>query len=409
MPFWRRNLYILFVVQLLSTAGFSLVFPFLPLYIEEIGIATGGSVEFWAGMVFASQAFTMMFAAPVWGALADRYGRKPMLVRATVGGAALVVLMGMVQNVEQLVVLRMLQGLVTGVVSAANALAASTTPRENIGEAQGMLQMSRAMGVALGPVLGGVLGDAFGFRESFWITGALLGVAGVCTLLWVHEDFVPVERAKRPGFFSSYRVLLHAPGMGGLYELSFLRALGQTMLLPLIALFVVELIGTEEGAASLTGIVIGAASLTGAISAVWLGKLGDRFGHIKVLIGSAMVAAVLYVPQTFVTSVWQLILLQALVGFAAGGLVPALAALMNLWSPAGNQGATYGIDTSVNAAARTVAPMAGAAIASWVGLRGVFGGTALVYALCVVLALHVARSSRVSRSSFDPVLRATGD
>jgi len=409
VPFWRRNLYILFVVQLLSTAGFSLVFPFLPLYVKEIGIATGGSVEFWAGLVFASQAFTMMFAAPVWGAFADRYGRKPMLVRATFGGAVLVTLMGLVQNTEQLVILRTLQGLVTGVIPAASALAAATTPRENIGEAQGTLQMSRAMGVALGPVIGGVLGDAFGFRESFWITGALLGLAGLCTLVWVHEDFVPRETTKRPGFFASYGTLLHSPGMGGLYELSFLRSLGQSMLLPLVALFVVELIGTEEGAASITGIVIGAASLTGALSAVWLGKLGDRYGHIKVLIGSAVFAALLYIPQSFVTAAWQLILLQALVGFAAGGLIPALAALMNLWSPAGNQGATYGIDTSVNAAARAVAPMVGAAIASWIGLRGVFGGTVVVYALCVMLALHLARSPQAARSPLDPALRATGD
>ncbi len=409
MPQWRRNLYILFVIQLLSTAGFSLVTPFLPLYVKEIGIATGGSIEFWAGMVFASQAFTMMFAAPVWGAFADRYGRKPMLVRATMGGAVLVILMGLVQNTEQLVVLRTLQGLVTGVVPAANALAAAMTPRKNIGEAQGTLQMSRSVGVAVGPVIGGVLGDAFGFRESFWITGALLGLAGLCALIWVHEDFVPRETVKRPGFFAAYGTLLHTPGMGGLYQLSFLRSLGQNMLMPLVALFVVELIGTEEGAASITGIVIGAASLTGALSAVWLGKLGDRYGHIKVLIGSALVAALLYIPQLFVTAAWHLIILQALVGFAAGGLIPSLAALMNLWSPAGSQGATYGIDTSVNAGARAIAPMAGAVIASWVGLRGVFGGTVVVYALCVVLALHLARSPRAASASLDPALHATGD
>jgi DHA1 family multidrug resistance protein-like MFS transporter len=409
VPLWRRNLYILFVVQLLSTAGFSLVFPFLPLYVKEVGIATDGSVEFWSGMVFASQAFTMMLAAPVWGAIADHIGRKPMLVRATIGGAVLVALMGMVQNTEQLVILRTLQGLVTGVVPAASALAAASTPRKHIGEAQGLLQMARSVGVAVGPVIGGVLGDVFGFRESFWITGALLGLSGVCTMIWVHEEFVPSERAKQPGYFSAYRVILNAPGMGGLYELSFLRSLGQSMLQPLVALFVVELIGTEVGAASITGLVIGSASVTGALSAVWLGRLGDRYGHIKILIGSSLAAALLYIPQPFVTAAWQLIVLQALVGFAAGGLVPALAALMNLWSPPGSQGATYGVDTSVNSAARTVAPMIGAAVASWIGLRGVFGGTIAVYVLCMVLGLYLARSPQVARAGLDPALRTSGD
>jgi DHA1 family multidrug resistance protein-like MFS transporter len=102
IPQWRRNLYVLFVVQILTTAGFSLVFPFLPLYIKELGVATGGSLEFWAGLVFSGQALTMMITSPLWGVVADRHGRKPMLLRATIGGAVLLTLMGFAQNAEQL-------------------------------------------------------------------------------------------------------------------------------------------------------------------------------------------------------------------------------------------------------------------------------------------------------------------
>lgn len=394
MPQWRRDLYILFVVQLMSTAGFSLVFPFLPLYVEEVGIASGGSVEFWAGMVFSAQALTMMVTAPVWGALADRYGRKMMLVRATLGGALLLGLMGLVQNAEQLVVLRALQGMVTGVVPAASALVAASAPRAKTGEAMGLLQTARAVGVTVGPLVGGVLGDAFGFRECFWITAVFLAASGVAALLWVHEDFKPAPLADRPGLFDGYRMLLQAPGMGGLYELTFLRALGQTIILPVAALFVVQLHGSAAGAASLTGIVIGAAAVTGALSAAWLGRLGDRYGYGRVLIGSAVAAMIFYLPQPFVTSVWQLVILQMLSGFAAGGMIPTIAALMSLWSPADSQGATYGLDTSVNAAARTVAPMIGAALAYWMGLRGVFGATAIIYGLIALLTIQVIHGLR---------------
>jgi DHA1 family multidrug resistance protein-like MFS transporter len=301
---------------------------------------------------------------------------------------------------------------VTGVVAAASALAAAAAPRERSGEALGLLQMARSVGVAVGPVVGGLLGDAFGFRESFWITGALLGVSGVCAMLWVHEDFTPVPRSAQRGLFDGYRKLLAAPGMGGLYELNFLRSLGQTMILPIIALFVVELHGSEEGAASITGLVIGAAAVTGALSAVWLGKLGDRVGHSRVMVGAAAVAALCYLPQPFVTSTWQLGVLQALGGFAAGGLVPALAALMNLWAPQGNQGATYGLDTSVNAAARSVSPMIGAAFAYWVGMRGVFGATALVYVLIVVLTVPIVRqvsARRGAAAALGLAIKAGGD
>ncbi len=391
---WRRNLYILFAVQLLSTVGFSLVFPFLPLYVKEVGIATRGSIEFWAGLAFSAQAVTMMIASPIWGSMADQRGRKLMLERATIGGAILMAAMGFVQNAEQLVLLRTLQGGVSGVIAAANALVASTTPKEHTGEALGMLNMARWAGVAVGPVLGGVLGEAFGFRESFWITGALLGLAGVCVVFFVQEEFTPVPKKDRPAFWVAYRELFTSPGMPGLYGLTFLRSLGATLITPVLALFVLSLNnGVEAGTASLTGLLIGAAAFSSAISAVYLGRLGDRIGHNKVLIGSALAAMLLHFPQAFVTSAWQLAVLQALAGIATGGLVPSTAALMNLWSPAGNQGATYGLDNSVQASARVVAPMTAAAIAAWVGYRGVFLGAALVYLAIGGLAVWVVRAA----------------
>jgi MFS transporter, DHA1 family, multidrug resistance protein len=389
MPAWRRNLYVIFAVQLLSTAGFSLVFPFLPLYVKEVGIATHGSIEFWAGLVFSVQAITMMVTSPIWGAVADRSGRKRMLERATFGAAITLALMGFVQNAEQLVVLRAIQGMVSGVVSAANALVAANTPKEHSGEALGLLQMGRWVGVAGGPILGGVLGDMFGFRESFWITAILLALAGLASNLWVKEDFKPAIVQARPGFWQSYRTLFTSPGMAGLYSLTFLRSLGNTITLPIASLFIVSLTGAETGAASITGIVIGSAAFASAVSAAWLGRLGDRIGHNRILILAAMLAALLYLPQAFVTTAWQLAILQALSGFAVGGLMPATAALMNLWAPVGNQGATYGLDNSVQAAARAVAPMLGATIALWLGMRGVFAGAALVYVVIAFVAWRV--------------------
>lgn len=391
---WRRNLAVLFLVQLFSTVGFSLIFPFLPLYVRELGAASGGSIEFWAGLVFSAQAATMMVFSPLWGTFADRHGRKLMLERATIGGAFLLAAMGFVQNAEQLVILRTIQGAITGVVAAANALVAAQTPREHSGFALGLLNMARWSGAASGPLLGGLLAESFGYRQSFWITGVLLGLAGLGVVFLVHEDFTPVAKEQRVGFWASYRGLFAAPGMGGLYGLTFLRSLGATLLTPIVALYVLFLnSGEEAGTAALTGLVIGASALTSAISAVYLGRLGDRIGHTKVLVGSALAAMVLYAPQAWAQSAWQLVLLQALSGFAIGGLVPSVAALMNLWSPGGQQGATYGLDNSVQAAARVVAPLAAASLAAASGYRGVFIGAALVYAVIAVAAVFVVRAA----------------
>lgn len=394
MPQWRKNLYILLGVQLLTTAGFSLIFPFLPLYIRELGVATRGSLEFWSGMVFSTQALMMTISSPFWGVVADRYGRKPMLMRATLGGALLVVLMGFVQNAEQLVLIRTIQGGVTGVISSVNALVASTTPKEKTGSALGLLMLGRWGGIALGPVFGGVLGDAFGYRASFMITGVMLTIAGLAVWLWVHEEFTPVEIAERPSILGGYRALVTAPGMTSLYLLAFLRSLGQMMIYPVAALFMIQLMHTEEGAATWTGLMIGAVAGASAISGVYLGRLGDKVGHERILIASAIAAMLLYLPQPFVTAPWQLILLQGLTGLAMGGLLSPMAALMNLWTPQGTQGATYGLENSVVAGGRTIAPLLAAAVASWWGVRGVFGATAVVYLLVAGLVVWMSAHRR---------------
>lgn len=379
---WQRNLAVLFMVQMLSTAGFSLVFPFLPLYVKSLGSALGGSVEVWSSLVFSVQALTMMLSAPLWGAIGDRYGRKLMLERATLGGAVLLAAMGFVQNVEQLVALRAIQGLVTGVVAATFTLVAAGTPKQHSGFALGLVNMARWIGISAGPVIGGFIAEHVGYRQSFWLTGICLGMAGLGVVFFVVEDFQPPPPAERQSLWGSYRSLVQAPAMVGLYSLAFLDNFGRSLLSPILALFVIVLqAGREAGSASLTGMMVGITALTSALSALFWGRMGDRIGHDRVLIFSAGLAALLYIPQGLVTNVWQLVVLQGLTGVATGGLVPSVAALMNAWSPPGNQGATYGLDNSVRAAARALAPMITASLALWVGYRGVFETAAVVYVL----------------------------
>jgi DHA1 family multidrug resistance protein-like MFS transporter len=392
MIIWRRNLYVLFGVQMLSMVGFSMVFPFLPLYINEIGVKTWGSVEFWSGMVFSAQAMTMMFSAPLWGAVADRYGRKIMLIRATLGGAILIALMGFVQSAEQLTLLRAVQGLVTGTIPAANALVASSAPKEHSGEALGLLQTGTWIGVAVGPLVGGVIGDALGFRESFWVTGSLLALSGLSIILWVQEDFKPAGRIKHQSFFDSFRVLLRAPNMFYLYMVTFLETAGRMLFFPIAALFIMKLMGSSAGVATVTGLMMGIKAITGSASAVWLGRIGDRIGHLRILLFSVIASVCLYLPQAFVNSTWQLMLLQALSGIAIGGIIPSINALMNLQAPTGNQGATYGLNASITAAGRSVAPLLGATFAMWFGMRSVFVLAAAVYGLAALVVLHIGRT-----------------
>jgi DHA1 family multidrug resistance protein-like MFS transporter len=385
---WRRTLYVMFVAQLMTAVGFSSIFPFLPLYVEDLGTATSLSVELLAGLVFSGQAVTMAIASPFWGMLADRYGRKLMVERSMFGGAVILLLMAFVRSAEELVLLRTIQGLITGTLSAANALVAATTPRENTGYAMGLLQVSLGSGLALGPLIGGVVADLVGYYAAFYVTAALLFLSGLLVLFGVEEDFTPAEKqdAGTSGFRESWRNILTAPGVAVTYALRFVVDLGRMMIVPIAPLFVAMLLGEGGPVNTFTGLVVAAAAASTTISAIYLGRLGDRVGHRRILVICAFAAALLYLPQSFVATGWQLLALQALVGVALGGIIPAISALLARYTRAGEEGAVYGLDNSIMSAARAVAPLLGAGIALWFGLRATFAGTALVLLVAAGLA-----------------------
>lgn len=396
--------------------GFSIIFPFLPLYVEDLGTRTTISIEFWAGMVFSSQAITMMIAAPIWGAVADRFGRKLMVERATFGGVIIIFLMAFARSAEELVLMRAVQGLITGTISAASALVAAQTPRSHTGYAMGILQVGFWAGIAVGPLIGGVLADAFGFRLPFLITAGMLLVSGVMVHWGVREIFTPEERSvnKRRGFVGEWRHVLSMNGVRETFTINFLGALSRSMITPVAPLYVTLLLthgvseaflfpvpdlfqGFFEHAARVstyTGLIVGVASATATASAVYLGRLGDRLGHRTVVIGSALAGMLFYLPQGLVTEPWQLLLLQGLTGLASGGLVASGSALLVQYTQPGEEGAVYGLDSSISSGARAIAPLVGASLAVWLGLRLTFSVTMVMFGIVALMAMLMLPHTR---------------
>jgi MFS transporter, DHA1 family, multidrug resistance protein len=392
METWKRNLYVLWVSELLAIAGFSVVFPFLPYYIQELGVTDPAQVALWSGVIIAIQAVTMTIFSPIWGAVADRYGRKLMVERATFGGAVVLALMGFVQNVGQLAVLRAIQGILTGTVAAAMTLVASSTPRERSGYALGLLQMSIWIGSSVGPLIGGVVADTWGYRAAFWITGALLLISGVTVWLFVKEDFTPPprdQRHPRDSLWAGLKLVLATGSLVALLAVRIIVRLGTSLTTPILALFVQSLAAPDARVASLTGLISGVAAATSAASVVILGKAGDRTGYRRVLLISTVATAVLFVPQFFVTTPWQLLILQGAVGFTLGGVMASISASQAKLSPEGRQGAVYGLDASATSVASAVGPMIGASMAAGLGLRLPFLLTAGIFGLaaCLIWAL----------------------
>jgi len=224
-----------------------------------------------------------------------------------------------------------------------------------------------------------------------------LALSGAAVMLWVKEDFHPADKARRPKLMAGYRWLLQTPVMIQLYVITFLHSLGRMLIMPIAALFMMQLMGTRAGVATATGIMMGAMAVTSSVSGVLMGRMGDRIGHGRVMLVSVMAAIVFYLPQSFVTAPWQLIMLQALTGLANGGMIPTVSALMNLQDTTGSQGAIYGLNASITAAGRSLAPMLGASLAIWLGMRSVFLAAAFIYAAAAVVAAYIYRSGRRRR------------
>lgn len=384
----------MFFAQLLASVGFSTIFPFLPNYVEFLGVRGSGSIIFWVSAVFSVQAVAMMIASPIWGAMSDRTGRKLMVERALFGGAIVVFLMAFVHSAEELTFLRLIQGLTTGVASAASSMVASSAPRNRLGYAMGMMQTASWAGASIGPMIGGVLQYFFGFRLSFVLTAVLMLAGGLLVFFGVKEEFTPPEGRKGMvgGIVGAWRDVLRTAGVPLAYFLRFSAWLGRTMLVPFLPLFIATITVDRDMAGMYTGLAIGLAAGSSTLSGVFLGRLSDRIGYKPVLVASTFACALFYVPMAYVGNVFQLIAVNVLIGFAIGGVLPAISAMLARLTPPQVAGAVYGIDNSVSAASRALAPIVSGAVVTFTSLPGetnyrtIFLVTAALFLLTAVAA-----------------------
>ncbi|MBV9327386.1 MAG: MFS transporter [Chloroflexi bacterium] len=385
---WQRNLFALTGASFLMFTAFGFVFPFLPLFISELGVGDMRQVEIWSGISSFGQALVLSIFSPIWGAVADRHGRRLMVLRAAFGGGIVIGLMGLSQNIWEFMTLRLIQGAMTGVVAAASALAISFVPRARMGFALGLIQMASFAGNAVGPLLGGFSADHFGYRYSFAVSGALFLSAGVLTILFVTEHFEPpAVEPKRSGLGGMLRDIRDEGRDRQLLIMMlvlFSATFGVNVVQPMLPLFVQNLDPTVS-VATVTGVIFTVAGVVAAISSVVWGRTGDRVGFRRLLIAMALGAGLIYVPQAFVTTVVQLIVLRGILGIFDGGLLPSANALIASSRPSkpggGAQtslGTTYGLINLANGMGFALGPLAGGLIAATLGLRNVFLVTAVI-------------------------------
>jgi MFS transporter, DHA1 family, multidrug resistance protein len=406
---WQKTLWILFGAQVCTAIGFSTINPFLPLYLGRLQNPGHIPIATLSGLVYTAQAFAMMIASPVWGSIADRYGRKPMVVRAMLGGGLTVLLMGFVRTVEELIILRILQGFLSGAISATSALVAAKAPSSKIGYSMGVLELGLWSGVSIGPLIGGMVSDYFGFRAAFIFTTVLLCASGAVVWIAVDEFHTRPDAGKRGlrSFARNWKRILLYPGLIAILVLRFLTSLGRNALMPVLPLFVLSLMPDNTHIAGYTGLILALSSAFTAGSAMYLGKLGDRIGHQRIAFFSAVFAALFFLPQSMISSTWQLLVLYALTGLGIGGLTPSLSSLLARFSKPSDAGSVYGIDNSTTSAARALAPMLAASIAAGFGMRWVFSATGLLFVMAAIgIAVLMPGKNRSGHSLPEPISKA---
>ncbi len=388
-PNWRRNLYVVWLGELLAVAGFNAAWPFLPYYVQQLGVTAPGQVELWTGLLSSVQSWTMAVASPIWGSLADRIGRKLMLARALLGGAVLLGLMACVSNVRQLLVLRFVQGAVTGTIAAAYTLVAASAPAEQRAYALGFVQMGVYVGASLGPTVGGLVADAWGYRASFVTTAALLALGGALVVALVHESRASLLQGRDDSLADGLRLVIRSPGILSVFAVRFLVSSGLRIANPMLPLFVQSLAPARPGIASLTGLITSTTMVGTAVGSVAAGRCASRVGVRKLLRACLAAAGACHLLQAAVGDVRHLAVLGGLSGLALGGAVSALSAALAEAAPEGRQGIVFGLQSSVHSAANAVGPLLGGALAATWGLRLPFVITAGTFVLaCALLMGH---------------------
>ncbi|MFV4849677.1 multidrug efflux MFS transporter [Citrobacter freundii] len=398
MESWRVNLISVWFGCFFTGLAISQILPFLPLYISQLGVTSHEALSMWSGLTFSVTFLISAIVSPMWGSLADRKGRKLMLLRASLGMAIAILLQAFATNVWQLFLLRGVMGLTSGYIPNAMALVASQVPRERSGWALSTLSTAQISGVIGGPLMGGFIADHVGLRAVFCITAALLVVSFLVTLFLIKEGVRPtIKKSERLSGKAVFASLSHPALVISLFFTTMVIQLCNGSIGPILALFIKSMVPDSSNIAFLSGLIASVPGISALISAPRLGKLGDRIGTERILMATLIFAVVLFFAMSWVTTPLQLGVLRFLLGFADGAMLPAVQTLLVKYSSDQITGRIFGYNQSFMYLGNVAGPLMGATVSAMAGFRWVFIATASIVLINIrqlAIALRRRRGGR---------------
>lgn len=374
MPQWKKNLYVLWVGTFIAGMSFSLVTPFLPMLLQQVGVVDG--LETWSGIAFSASFVISATMSPVWGALADKYGRKVMIIRSGIGIACCYFGLAFATNPWQVVGLRMLNGLLSGFIPSSIALVATNTPEERLGSSLGLLQTGSAFGSIMGPLFGGLLSHFLGVQQTLLVAGATLLTATLVVLIGVREIRKP-DPGIKTNIGNDFRL---AASNGVLMTMLVTIMLFQSsvmILQPVLPIYIEQISG--EGDASLaTGVIFSLVGVATVLAAPFWGKRGEKTGFRNVLMIGLVGSCILSLPHALTDNIIVLGCLRFLFGLFLAALMPASNALIAKASPDDFRGRAFGISTSFSQMGSVLGPLIGGFVGGTWGIKYVFIVTSIM-------------------------------
>jgi len=403
LPLWQRNLIAISFAQILCILAFQASIMLVPYYVQEMGMTDMAQVGAWTGLYQSLGGVGFAIFTPIWGILGDRHGRKVMLVRAIIGTMVMLFLMGFARTPTQLLVLRAIQGCVTGTPAAASALLATSSPKNRLAYSLGLQQTALFVGMSLGPMVGGFIADLVNYRATFYVS-AFIVLLALIAVAWLvrepEETAANMVQARQRSALGGFRQLLGQPALVALIGTSLAVNLTFGLLGPVMPLFIQQLVVNQDRLASTAGTVTGLAAISAAISALVVGRLSDRVGNRKILIGCSAGAALLYIPQALARSVVGLGAALSVQGLFRGGIAPNINAMVVRSVSKEQTGSALGLSSSAASIGFAIGPLIGAAVLAASSARAVFWVAAGIFALVAVVLSFI--NSRETRAALQP-------
>lgn len=391
METWKRTVYISLVCVFCIAFGVSQLAPILPLYFHDLGVQTPEAMSLWSGLATGATYIIVCIAAPFWGRIADKRGRKITLIRSSFGMALCNILIAFQTTPEGVVLIRLIQGLVSGFYSASITLIASESPIERTGWALGLLASANLAGSLIGPLLGGYIADTVGILNDFIIVGIIMGLAGLLATVFIHEDYVPKDNVEKLSISKLKEQIPEFNSIIALCVASFIYAICIMSLQPVISVYIKGILPSNtENIAFIAGAVFSAMGIAQLISSSPLGKLVDKIGPRKVLVISLIYVGILNIPQAYVSDVYQLAIIRFLQGFGLGGMLPALNTYLSSKTPREFTGQVFSYNQSCLFLGYFLGAVGGASLMAWLGFTTLFwasGGLFIISALWIGLKL----------------------